>query len=85
MPYTMPQVQRTIRDELADVLVITIAHRLRTIIDYDRIMVLGHEGQILEFDEPAKLLANPNGMFAEMCRQSADWEELRTLAASNRR
>lgn len=56
---------------------ITIAHRLKTIIDYDRVMVLGPEGHILEFDEPGKLLANPNGKFAEMCRQSADWENLK--------
>ena len=76
------QVQKTIREELSEALVITIAHRLRTIIDYDRVMVLGSEGSILEFDEPAKLLANPEGVFTEMCRQSADWEDLKAAVAS---
>ncbi|KAF8583414.1 pleiotropic drug resistance ABC transporter [Ramaria rubella] len=70
-------VQRTIREELAEALVITIAHRLRTIIDYDRVLVLGAEGHILEFDEPKRLLANPVGVFTEMCRQSADWADLK--------
>ncbi|KIJ32692.1 hypothetical protein M422DRAFT_52742 [Sphaerobolus stellatus SS14] len=78
-------VQRTIREELSEALVITIAHRLRTIIDYDRVMVLGSEGRILEFDEPGKLLANPEGVFTEMCRQSADWEELKATVTSKSR
>ena len=71
------KVQQTIREELADSLVITIAHRLRTIIDYDRIMVLGSEGRILEFDAPSKLLANATGVFTEMCKRSADWPDLK--------
>jgi ABC-type multidrug transport system fused ATPase/permease subunit len=75
-------VQQTIREELAESLVITIAHRLRTIIDYDRIIVLGSEGRILEFDTPSRLLANPTGVFAEMCRRSADWPDLKAAVAA---
>jgi ABC-type multidrug transport system fused ATPase/permease subunit len=56
----------------------TIAHRLPTIIDYDRILVLGH-GQILEFDSPHVLINRPGGVFAGMCRGSADWENLKKL------
>ena len=63
---------------------ITIAHRLRTIIDYDRILVLGH-GQILEFDSPRTLINRPDGVFAGMCRGSADWEHLKKLAEGVRR
>jgi ABC-type multidrug transport system fused ATPase/permease subunit len=51
--------------------VITIAHRLKTVIDYDRILVLD-EGRILEFDEP-KTLLRKGGPFREMCRKSMDW------------
>lgn len=50
----------------------TIAHRLKTIIDYDRVLVLD-DGEILEFGEPKVLLMKPGGAFREMCRKSADW------------
>ncbi|KDQ63255.1 hypothetical protein JAAARDRAFT_29273 [Jaapia argillacea MUCL 33604] len=66
------QIQTTIREVLSDMLVITIAHRLKTIIDYDRILVLGG-GEILEYDTPKALIDKPGGAFREMCRRSADW------------
>jgi ABC-type multidrug transport system fused ATPase/permease subunit len=72
------QIQKTIREELSSALVITIAHRLKTIIDYDRILVLD-AGQIAEFDEPRALLSKPGGMFKEMCKKSADWSLFSSL------
>lgn len=69
------QIQTTIREELSGALIITIAHRLKTIIDYDRILVLD-AGEIIEFDEPKVLLAKVGGAFREMCRKSADWPQL---------
>ncbi|KAF8808123.1 pleiotropic drug resistance ABC transporter [Phlegmacium glaucopus] len=66
------QIQKTIREELANAIVITIAHRLKTVMDYDRILVLD-EGNIVEFDAPWVLVQTPNGAFREMCRNSADW------------
>ena len=66
------KIQRTIRDELKNAIVITIAHRLKTVMDYDRILVLD-EGRVVEFDAPWVLLQTPNGAFREMCRNSADW------------
>lgn len=65
------QIQRTIREEFAGAIVITIAHRLRTVLDYDRIMVLS-AGEIVEFDSPDVLLKKPGGTFRELCRASTD-------------
>lgn len=73
------QIQRTIREEFAGAIVITIAHRLKTVLDYDRILVLGH-GEILEFDTPEALISKPGGVFREMCRASADWAVLHGIA-----
>lgn len=75
------QIQRTIREVFADAIVITIAHRLKTVLDYDRIMVLGG-GKILEFDTPRLLVSKPDGLFREMCRASADWQELQDAVSS---
>ena len=66
------QIQVTVREELSNAIVITIAHRLKTIVDYDRILVLD-DGEIVEFDEPKILLGKEGGAFREMCRKSADW------------
>ena len=48
-------IQATIRKEFAGSSVLTIAHRLNTIMDYDRIMVLD-KGELREFDKPHELL-----------------------------
>lgn len=48
--------QRIIREEFARHTVIAIAHRLATILDFDRIVVL-HNGKLKECDSPANLLA----------------------------
>ncbi|KEP50725.1 multidrug resistance-associated ABC transporter [Rhizoctonia solani 123E] len=72
---TDAKIQTTIREEFKQSMLITIAHRLRTVIDNDRILVLD-AGQVVEFDTPKKLLENPNGVFHEMCRKSGDYEYL---------
>ncbi|EJD03804.1 P-loop containing nucleoside triphosphate hydrolase protein [Fomitiporia mediterranea MF3/22] len=71
------QIQKTVREELSSAMVITIAHRLKTIIDYDRILVLGEGGHILEFDSPRNLFKKPGSVFKELCKRSADWDELK--------
>jgi len=48
-------IQNAIRTHFADATVLTIAHRLNTIIDYDKILVLD-KGELIEFDSPKNLL-----------------------------
>lgn len=61
-------IQTTIRNEFAKMTVLTIAHRLNTIIDYDRVAVLD-KGKIVEFDSPLGLYKK-NGIFASMCKEA---------------
>ncbi|KJA25547.1 hypothetical protein HYPSUDRAFT_37542 [Hypholoma sublateritium FD-334 SS-4] len=58
---------KTIRQEFADSTLLTIAHRLRTVIDYDRVMLL-EQGKIIEFDRPSTLLANTTSKFYALCK-----------------
>uniref|UniRef100_A0AAR2LTI2 ATP-binding cassette, sub-family C (CFTR/MRP), member 5 n=1 Tax=Pygocentrus nattereri TaxID=42514 RepID=A0AAR2LTI2_PYGNA len=58
-------IQETIRNSFQDCTTLTIAHRLHTVLSCDRIMVL-NQGQVVEFDEPSKLLANENSRFCAM-------------------
>jgi ABC-type multidrug transport system fused ATPase/permease subunit len=58
-------IQKTIREEFANCTVLAIAHRLNTIIDSDRILVLD-AGEKKEFGSPAELLSNPEGYLTSM-------------------
>ena len=62
-------VQKTIRAAFADATILTIAHRLNTVVDYDRVMVLD-KGKIVEFDSPQNLLADPESHFHAMAKDS---------------
>ena len=60
-------IQRAIREKCRGRTVLTIAHRLNTILDYDKVCVLG-QGRVLEYDSPQTLAANASSHFASMLR-----------------
>ncbi|CAA7267286.1 unnamed protein product [Cyclocybe aegerita] len=62
-------ISKTIREEFSDSTIITIAHRLRTVVDYDKIMVM-EEGNIVEFDRPEVLLQDQHSRFHQLCKAS---------------
>ena len=62
-------IQQTIRSQFAECTVLTIAHRLNTIMDSSRIIVLD-KGKIVEFDTPQTLLAIKQGVFYSMAIQA---------------
>uniref|UniRef100_A0A8C4Z856 ATP-binding cassette, sub-family C (CFTR/MRP), member 10 n=1 Tax=Gadus morhua TaxID=8049 RepID=A0A8C4Z856_GADMO len=57
--------QETIRDKFRDKTVLTIAHRINTIMDSDRVLVM-HAGKVVEFDAPAALLQNDQSLFSRL-------------------
>jgi ABC-type multidrug transport system fused ATPase/permease subunit len=60
-------IQKTIRTEFKACTVLTIAHRLNTIIDSTRVMVLD-KGEIVEFDTPENLISNKESIFFGMAK-----------------
>ncbi|SCU89929.1 LADA_0F00628g1_1 [Lachancea dasiensis] len=73
------KIQQTIRDEFASSTILTIAHRLRSIIDYDKILVMD-AGEVREYDHPYSLLLNKSSIFYSMCEDSGELESLVQLA-----
>ncbi|XP_031345990.1 probable multidrug resistance-associated protein lethal(2)03659 isoform X2 [Photinus pyralis] len=58
-------IQRTIRNKFETCTVLTIAHRLETVMDSDKVLVM-NAGEVVEFDKPSVLLNNVNGYFYKM-------------------
>ncbi|KAI0774725.1 multidrug resistance-associated ABC transporter [Trametes elegans] len=73
-------IQNSLRRELGkDVTILTIAHRLQTIMDADKILVLD-AGRIAEFGSPGQLLKNKKGMLRALVDESGDRDALYAMA-----
>jgi ATP-binding cassette subfamily C (CFTR/MRP) protein 1 len=62
-------IQQAIKTSFHNTTIITIAHRIKTILDYDKILVL-HDGDILEYDSPTNLIQNKQSAYLAMLRES---------------
>ena len=82
---TDARIQETIRVEFASRTLLCIAHRLRTIISYDRIAVFD-AGRVVEFDSPLDLYDREDGIFRDMCAKASitreEMVQARALGAS---
>lgn len=67
------QTEQTIQNALNVLLksatVLTIAHRIKTIVNYDKILVLS-KGKVKEFDSPKNLIKNKNSLFSRLVKKS---------------
>lgn len=64
-------IQRTIREEFKDRTVLTIAHRIKTVMDSDRILVM-EQGRVVEFEAPRLLLEREESLFFKLAHQAGE-------------
>ncbi|KAI0068098.1 P-loop containing nucleoside triphosphate hydrolase protein [Artomyces pyxidatus] len=77
-------IQSSLRHELkGDVTLLTVAHRLQTIMDFDKIMVLD-AGRIVEFDKPSELLKKEGGQFRSLVDESGDKDALYAMVSGSK-
>lgn len=62
-------IQSTIRNKFRTCTVFTVAHRLNTVIDSDKILVMDN-GAVVEFEHPYNLLKNKNGFLYKMVERT---------------
>ncbi|XP_057665340.1 ATP-binding cassette sub-family C member 4-like isoform X1 [Diorhabda carinulata] len=66
---TCSVLQKTMKTSFSDCTVLTIAHKINTVMDCDRVMVVDH-GEIVEFDDPQVLRSKEDGFFYNMIKHS---------------
>ncbi|VEN45399.1 unnamed protein product [Callosobruchus maculatus] len=80
---TDSEIQKAIAKNFKEYTVLTIAHRVETVIDSDRILVLD-KGHVEEFDHPYKLLQNENGLFYRLASEAKSiFDNLLHIARQN--
>lgn len=62
-------IQTTIREKFGDCTVLTIAHRLHTVMDSDKVLVMD-AGEIVEYDHPYNLLLRPDGFLRKLVNET---------------
>ncbi|WWD04597.1 hypothetical protein V865_002668 [Kwoniella europaea PYCC6329] len=74
-------ISKTIREEFSDSTILTIAHRIHTIIDFDKVLVMD-QGRIAEFASPAELLRDHKSKFYALCKATGrtEFKNLKELA-----
>ncbi|XP_065913909.1 ATP-binding cassette sub-family C member 4-like isoform X2 [Dysidea avara] len=75
-PITDGIIQEMIRTKFIHCTILTIAHRLETIMDSDRILVLS-SGKVIEYDTPYNLLQTHNSVFSSMVERTGPIESVR--------
>ncbi len=83
-PKTDATIQATIRTQFKDCTVFTVAHRLHTVMDSDKILVLD-DGRVVEFDAPWKLLQDPQGHLSQLVEQTGSRAKKNLLDIANKR
>merc|ERR1712224_354967 len=76
---TEQTIQKLMKESFKDCTMIVVAHRLQTIIESDRVLVLDH-GKAAEFDSPSALRKNPQSHFAKLINEIQEDEEKRQAA-----
>ncbi|KAK7357248.1 hypothetical protein VNO80_16532 [Phaseolus coccineus] len=67
--------QKTIKGEFADCTVITVAHRIPTVMDCTKVVAI-HEGELVEYDEPMKLMKREESLFGQLVKEY--WSHLQS-------
>ncbi|KAK5578523.1 hypothetical protein RB653_008195 [Dictyostelium firmibasis] len=72
--HTAQLIKETIQENFKDCTTLTIAHRLETIIDCNKIAVID-SGQLIEFDTPTNLMNIPNSKFNKLIKSQTDYNK----------
>ncbi|KAJ0802673.1 putative ABC-type xenobiotic transporter [Helianthus annuus] len=68
-------IQKTIREEFKDCTVITVAHRIPTVVDCTMVLVM-KDGKVMEYDKPVTLMNEPASLFAQLVNEY--WSQHKT-------
>ena len=76
------KIQAAIRTAFSHCTVLTIAHRLDTVMDSDRIIVM-EKGVVAEIDAPKTLLDNKDGVLSHLVSRSGNADRLKSIASKS--
>ncbi|WVQ66384.1 uncharacterized protein L199_004564 [Kwoniella botswanensis] len=62
-------IQKIVQNEFSGVTLLSIAHRIQTVINYDKILIM-EQGRVVDFDTPSKLYNDPQSIFRKLCDRS---------------